>query len=135
MPRQDHVNIHFENLFRGYLEAAHGRLAIGRAEKDNYFLPYDLLLGALGSCFYSTFLGKLRENSYTVEAAHLDISGLHREEIPQTLTTVTIKLELQGTSGGSEEEFRQLAQEAARDCSIHETVAQVAKIELEVAFQ
>ena len=42
------------NGFRGKLETENGTLPLGAEQGE--FKPYQLLLGSLGSCFYSTFL-------------------------------------------------------------------------------
>ena len=53
--------------------------------------PYDMLLGALGSCFYATFMSIVEKKKLTFDEVDLDISGRKRTEVPTTLEDVNIK--------------------------------------------
>ena len=127
----NNVKLFWSNEFHGKLETDTGTLPLG-AEMGE-FKPYQLLLGALGSCFYSTFLGIAKKKSLKFSEARMEISGKKRDEVPTTLEHVIMKLTVVNAS--SEKDFLRSAELAAEYCSIHRTIAQVAKIDLEVSFE
>jgi hypothetical protein len=50
------VKLRFGRAFKGELIAKKGSIPIGREEGN--LAPYDMMLGALGACYYSTFVGR-----------------------------------------------------------------------------
>ena len=50
------VKLNFGRAFEGVLEAKNATAAIGK-DKEGKLRPYDLMLGALGACYYATFVG------------------------------------------------------------------------------
>lgn len=100
---------------------------------DEGVRPYELLLGALGSCFYATFLSIVEKKRLTYDEVKLDISGTKRTEVPQTLEEVNIKMII--TNPSNEQQLLRSAELGAKYCSIYETLSKVAKMNLEVIFE
>lgn len=94
--------------------------------------PYDLMLGALGACYYSTFVGIADKMRLDYERAEITIHGVKREEVPTTLKTVDMVFTLYGAA--DQKGFERAANLAAKYCSVHETIAKVADIKLELKF-
>lgn len=124
------VKLSFQRSFSGRLDAPQASIPLGKEEGQ--LRPYDLLLGALGSCFYSTFLGIADKMRLDYTEADLFIHGIKREEVPTTLKTVDMVFTIKGAK--EQKGFERASELAAKYCSIHETIAQVAEIRLELAF-
>jgi putative redox protein len=127
----DNVQLTFNNEFEGTMQSPTGELMIGNVE--NGFRPYHLLFGALGSCFYATFITIVKKKRLSFDGADIEISGIKREEVPPTLEYAKIKFTIKNPS--NEAQFRKSAELAAKHCSIHETISKVARIELELIFE
>lgn len=128
--KTDPVTLTFDSQFVGQLTSPSGTILLGNQPQG--MEPYHLLYGALGSCFYATFLGIVEKKRLTFTRAKLQISGTKRDNVPPTLEKVTIELEI--TNPSKEEPFRVAAQLGAQHCSIHETISKVATMELVVKF-
>ena len=126
------VTLGFQRDFNGVLDARGVRLGIGR-KKDGKMAPYDLLLGALGGCFYSTFLGIAEKMRLEFAGAALSIHGVKREEVPTTLKTVEMTFTIRGAK--AEKGFRRAAELASKYCSVHETLSRVAEMSLQVVLE
>ena len=124
------VKFEFGNEFEGILIAGNGTVGIGRQE--DALQPYDLLLGALGACYYSTFLDIVRKMRLEFERAEIHIRGVKREEVPTTLKTAEILFTVFGAKG--DKGFSRAAELAAKYCSVHETIAKVAQISRRLEF-
>ena len=122
----------FERQFEGVLEAEGAQAPVGK-KTEGRLAPYDLLLGALGSCYYATFVGLADKMRLAYSRADIAIHGVKREEAPATLKTVDMVLTIHGASEGKG--FQRAAELAAKYCSVHETIARVAEIRLEVVFE
>jgi putative redox protein len=93
-----------------------------------------MLFGALGSCFYSTFLSIAKKKRLSFDKAEVEVSG-HKgtgKEI-NLLEKVIIKLVIWNPS--NEKALKRSAELGSKFCSIHETISKVADIELIVEFQ
>lgn len=128
--KETNISLAFSREFQGRMTARNAESRIGREAGE--LAPYDLLLGALGSCYYATFVDITKRMRIAYESAVIDIHGVKREEVPETLQTVTIVLTLKGAV--DDQKFRRAAQLAAKYCSIRETIQKVADISLEVRF-
>jgi len=127
----DNIKLEFSNNFKGVMQAPNGEIKIGD-EKDE-MLPYHLLFGALGSCFYATFLSISYKKRLTFDKATIEISGNKRDQEPATLEQVSMKMVVKNPS--NEAQILKSAELGAKFCSIHETIARVAKIDLIVEFE
>ncbi|MGD9605312.1 MAG: OsmC family protein [Bacilli bacterium] len=127
----DVIKMDFRNEFVGTMTAPKGQVLIGSQEGGLY--PYNLLFGALGSCFYSTFLSIVNKKRLTFDSATVEISGRHIEAQVATLEYVQIKITIRKAS--DEKQFLRSVELGAKYCSIHETISKVAQIEKVVIFE
>lgn len=125
------ISMRFDRAFVGALRTDRGSLPIGKGE--GRLTPYELLLGALGSCYYATFVDIANKMRLEYTGATINISGTKREEVPTTLKTATIRFAIQGAA--SERGFARAAELAANYCSIHHTLQQVAELKTELVFE
>jgi putative redox protein len=128
---QKHVALKFTQTFSGTLTAPNAQVAIGAEEGT--LAPYDMLLGALGSCLYATFLDIVNKKRLTFEGAEISIDGVKRESVPKMLETVKITVTITGAS--KEKGFDQALQLATEYCSVFQTIAKVAAMSYTLAFQ
>ena len=124
------VSINFSNEFDGVMQAKNTQVHIGR--KEGQLKPYDMMLGALGSCYYATFLDVAKKMRLVYQHAAIDIKGIKREEVPTTLKEVSMILTIFGAA--EEKGLERASKMAAKYCSVHETIAQVADIQIELKF-
>jgi len=96
------------------------------------FYPYDLLLGALSACFYSTLHDILEKRKEAIPSIEIVVTGEKRTEVPTTLEWV--HLEITVTGDVNEKQFLRSVDLAAKYCSVHETISKVAKMSHEVKF-
>ncbi len=129
--KADSIKLTFDNQFAGEMVSPSGRVPLG--QRDGGVAPYHLLFGALGSCFYATFLSVAGKMRLTFTDAELDISGNKRDQAPATLEHVRIQMVIY--NGSDEAKLRKAAQLGAEYCSIHETISKVSKIDLEIIFE
>lgn len=125
------VNLSFENTFKGEMEASRGSLRIG--QEEGAFAPYDLLLGALGACYYHTFVDIAVKMRLEYEGARFTIRGVKREEVPTTLRTVDMVFTIRGAK--DQKGFARAAELAAKYCSVHATLEKVAEMRTELRFE
>jgi len=57
--KTDQIKLEFQNEYKGKVITPNGEIKIGRGEDE--YAPYHLLYGALGSCYYLTFLALCRK--------------------------------------------------------------------------
>lgn len=124
------VKVHFDTHFYGTLDNGEVVEPIGR----DHMLPYNLLFGALASCFYSTFLSVAKKKKLEFDEVDIIVEGEKREEVPTVLTYVNMIMTIKGAKG-KQEKFVQSAELGAKYCSIHHTISQTCPIELEVKFE
>jgi putative redox protein len=129
--KTDNVQLKFSNQFVGSMTSPTGRVVLG--QQPDGMAPYHLLYGAVGSCFYATFLSIVQKKQLTFIDADLEVSGIKRDKVPATLEYLKMVLTIRG--GTNHEQLKDSAELGAKYCSIHETISQVAKVELEVIFQ
>ncbi|MGD9887035.1 MAG: OsmC family protein [Bacilli bacterium] len=127
----DTIKMDFENTFVGTMIAPKGKVLIGAQEEG--LRPYNLLFGALGACFYSTFLSIVEKKRLTFASASVEISGRHRDAQIATLEYVQIKITIRKPS--DEKQFLRSVELGAKYCSIHETISKVAQMEEVVVFE
>ncbi len=125
------VQMRFERGFEGQLKTAKNSTSIGKTE--GRFSPYELLLGALGSCYYATFVDIADKMRLNYVSADIDISGTKRKEVPTTLESAVMRFTIRGAE--NQKGFARAAELAANYCSIHHTLSQVAEITTELVFE
>lgn len=124
------IQMRFERGFEGELITAKHTVGIGKGL--DRFAPYELLLGALGSCFYSTFLDIADKMRLRFDRAELAISGTKRTQVPTTLEHATLRLTIYGAP--EHKGFERAVQLAGKYCSIHATLEKVADLKTELHF-
>ncbi|MDD2561257.1 MAG: OsmC family protein [Eubacteriales bacterium] len=125
------VAMRFGDRFRGELISDDRQVAIGKS--GGGMAPYELLLGALGSCYYATFIGIARKMRLEYTGADIAIHGVKRDEIPTTLKSVDMVVTIKGAA--NQKGFERASGLAAQYCSVHATVAKVADIALTLRFE
>ena len=118
------VKLSFSNSFKGELTAPKGRVKIG--VEENTVAPYDMLLGALGACLYSTFLDIMKKKRIEFVRFEMDITGEKRTEVPTTLKWVNVSAKCVGAE--KETGVDQAFKLATEYCSIYHTLSQVAEM-------
>ena len=124
------IEVKFSEGFKGELLAKNGKAKIG-VEKGE-LAPYDMLLGSLATCLYSTFLDVIEKKRITFDESNVIVEGEKRKEIPATLEWVKVVIEISNVS--NEKGVLKAAELAEKYCSIYETISKVAKMSLEVKF-
>lgn len=125
------VTLNFDRHFEGSLMTKFGQVQIGK-KQEGKLRPYDLMLGALGSCYYATFVDIADKMRLQYDRAEIAIRGVKREEVPTTLRTVDMVFTIHGAK--EQKGFERASELAAKYCSVHETIAQVADISLKLVF-
>lgn len=125
------VTMHFINEFSGTLKAKRGSVNVGLDE--NTLSPYDMLLGGLGSCYYSTFLDIAKKKRINFDKALVTVEGEKREEPPATLKWAKVTTKVLGSDNNKG--LEKAAELAAKYCSIYVTVSKVADISWEIIFE
>lgn len=108
------------------------RAVVGIGSNQGEFYAYDLLLGALSACFYSTLHDILEKQKTVIPAIKIIVTGKKRTEVPTTLEWVNLDITVTGDV--NEKQFLHSVDLAAKYCSIHETISKVAKMSHEVKF-
>lgn len=126
----DKIILKMDNKFRGTLNSPTSEINIGSGEGN--LLPYHMLYGALGSCFYATFISLARKMKLEFGDCLVEITGNKRAEAPATLEDVYIKFTISNPS--DEKKLIRAAELGAKYCSIYETISKVANMHLEVLF-
>ena len=129
--KTDNVKLQFSNTFVGSMSSPTGKVLLG--QQNDGIAPYHLLYGAVGSCFYSTFLSITTKKRLTFKDASIEVSGVKRDTIPATLEYLKIEFTIRG--GSNQVQLKESAELGAKYCSIHETISKVAKIDLVVKFE
>jgi len=124
------ITMKFRNQFLGELIAEKGNANVGLEE--NTLSPYDMLLGSLGSCYYSTFLDVANKKRINFDSSEIFIEGEKRDKPPATLKWVKLKLTVKNSS--NDLGLQKAASLAAKYCSIYVTISKVADISWEIKF-
>ncbi|MFP4478947.1 MAG: OsmC family protein [Candidatus Izemoplasmatales bacterium] len=127
----DNIILNWDYDFKGEIISPSGKANLGIAEDG--LQPYHLLFGALGSCFYATFLSVAKKMRLTFDTATVEISGYKSVPEMKVLDNVEMTLEIKGA--GDEDRLSKAAKLGAQYCSIHEMVSKSAEIKLNVEFK
>lgn len=115
------TRVFFEDGFHGITKIGEQTLRIG----EEQILPYDMTYGAIASCLYSTFLDVLEENHLHVGKAMIDVHGVKRKTVPQTVENLFIHIQVE--SSDDLMQLRMAFAKAASRCSMVQTFAAVAE--------
>lgn len=127
----DQIKMKFDMDYVGEMVSPTGKVKLG--DQLDGMLPYHLLYGALGACFYATFLSIAVKMKLAFDDVEIQVSGTKREQTPPTLDYVKIEMIICNPS--AETRLKKAAELGARHCSIHEMISKVATIELVVLFK
>ncbi len=127
------INTPFNPDFTGELVTTRARVPIGAGE--GRLSPYDMLLGALSSCLYATFLGVAEKKRIVFEAMDIEVTGEKHTEVPTTLEWVKVVMRVKGAPENKQKGLSEAGQLAAQYCSIYQTLSHVAQMSLEVIFE
>jgi len=132
MGAKNSVNMSFENGFKGVLiNKNNSSLKIGGDREE--FTPYEMLLGALGSCYYATFLEIANKMKLEYEKINIKINSEKREEVPTFLKNVQIDICIIGAE--ENKSFNKAFDLAGKYCSVYQTVLKVAEIENTITYK
>ena len=126
------VNLEFGYDFKGTMKAENHETNVGI--EASTLSPYDMLLGALASCYYSTLLDVAKKKKITFEKAEIFVEGKKRSQIPTTLEWATIQVLVTGALKKDEKGLLKAAELAAKYCSIYETLTKVADLQWNLEF-
>ncbi|QWC00399.1 OsmC family protein [Mycoplasmatota bacterium] len=127
----DNIILKWDYDFKGEIIAPSGKANLGLA--DDGLQPYNLLFGALGSCFYATFLSVAKKMRLTFDDASVEVSGFKSDPEMKVLDNVEMTLEIKNPS--DKDRLTKAAKLGTQYCSIHEMVSKSAKIKLNVEFK
>ena len=132
MGNKQHARVLFTPKFKGEGITDSG-LKIPLGMEETQARPYDLLMIGLGTCFYATFLVLTREKEISFESVEIELSGVKRDETPTTLKNC--RLEMTVTGAEDEPGLQEIFDLAGRNCSIYQTISQVAEMESIIIFK
>ena len=127
----DNIQLNYDYDFKGEIHTPEAKTSVG--DTDNGLMPYHMLFGALGSCFYSTFLMVSKKMRLTFKKAELEVSGYKTDPNQKILDHVKIDMVVYEPS--NEDRLMKASKLGAQYCSIHEIISNVAEIELNVTFK
>ena len=94
-----------------------------------------MLLGALLSCLYATFLDIVKKMKLEFDSCEMTADGVKREETPATLEYVKVTMVISGAAEEQSDRFRRATGLATKYCSVYKTISCVSEMELEVQFK
>ena len=127
----DTIKQTWDDNFVGVMETPTGKVILG--EQENGIYPYHMLFGALGSCFYATFLSIAKKKRLSFDKAEVEVSG-HKGTGKEVNLLEKVTIELLITNPSNEKALSKSAELGSKFCSIHETISNVADVELIVKF-
>lgn len=119
--KTDQIKLEFQNEYKGKVIAPNGEIKIGRGE--NEYAPYHLLYGALGSCYYLTFLALCRKQKLEFDRVKITIDGEKHETSVALLKEVIVDVEI--WSKDDKERITRAAGQGAKYCSIYNTIQSI----------
>lgn len=132
MGNKQHAKVLFNPKFKGEGITDTG-LKIPLGMEESQARPYDLLLIGLGTCFYANFMALSMEKKISFDSAEIDLSGTKREETPATLKNCRLEMKVKGAE--NESGLETVFNLACKNCSIYQTISQVAEMESEIVFE
>ena len=124
------VTLNFTNEFKGELIAPNTTVKIG--SEVGTLEPYDMLLGALGSCIYDTFIEIAVKKRIKYDGVKMQKKKKKRGEIPTTLKNVNIEVII--TNAEKEKGLEQAFKISTEYCSIYTTISKVAEMNYNITF-
>ncbi len=126
----DKINLNWDYDFKGEIISPSGKANLGDSEKG--LMPYHLLFGALGSCFYATFVSVAKKMRLTFDNASIEVSGKKLDDDSKVIQYLEMNMEIKNPS--DKEKLLKSAKLGTQYCSIHELISRTAQIKLNVEF-
>lgn len=120
------VTLEFGPSFSGTAKGQSGEVGIGM--EPGRMRPYELLAGALGSCYYSTFLDIAEKMRLSFKSCDIRVEIEKREEVPTMAKRVFVEAKVTGADAGDKAKFERGFELAAKYCSIYQTLSKVAEM-------
>lgn len=127
----DKVLLKWDMDFNGELFSPTGTAKLG--DQDEGLYPYHLFFGAIGSCFYATFISVALKMRLKFDSAKIEISGGKNNPDSKIIEFVEMKMIIKNSS--DKEKLLKAAELGTKYCSIHELVSRSAKVNLIVEFE
>ncbi|PKK95408.1 MAG: hypothetical protein CVV60_01340 [Tenericutes bacterium HGW-Tenericutes-5] len=127
----DRVVLKWDMDFKGELFSPTGVAKLG--DQDDGLYPYHLFFGAIGSCFYATFLSIALKMRLEFESAKIEVTGSKNNPDSKIIEVVDMKLTIKNPN--DKEKLEKAAELGTKYCSIHELVARSAQVNLIVEFE
>jgi putative redox protein len=96
------------------------------------FAPYELLLGGLSFCLYSTFESVAEKMRLAYKEVEIHVTGVKRDEPVATLETCELTVSAKGVD--DQAKFTRAFEISTRYCSVYHTISKVAKMSWTVTF-
>lgn len=126
----DKVVLNWDYNFKGELFSPTGTAKLG--DQDEGLYPYHLFFGALGSCFYATFVSVALKMRLEFDTAKIEVSG--SKDNPDSKIIETVNMIMTISNPSDKEKLLKAAELGTKYCSIHELVSRSAKVNLKVEF-
>ncbi|MFO7969178.1 MAG: OsmC family protein [Candidatus Izemoplasmatales bacterium] len=126
----DKINLNWDYDFKGEIISPSGKANLG--DSENGLMPYHLLFGALGSCFYATFVSVAKKMRLTFDNASIEVSGKKLDDDSKVIQYLEMNMVIKNPS--DKEKLLKSAKLGTQYCSIHELISRTAQIKLNVEF-
>jgi len=127
----DRVVLKWDSEFKGELFSPTGTAKLG--DQDEGLYPYHLFFGALGSCFYATFVSIALKMRLEYDKAKIEVSGSKNNPNSKIIEVIDMKMTIKNPN--DQEKLLKAAELGTKYCSIHELVSRSAQVNLVVEFE
>lgn len=127
------VSAKFGSEFKGKVITERSEIAIGRDENESS--PYFLLLGAIAGCMQATLLEIIKKKKVEIKSSDIEVYGRKRDEIPTWLEYIEMNFKISLVDESKQKAVLDSMELAKKYCSVYNTLAQVAKIDVNVVFE
>lgn len=125
------VKISFNNDFHGDANSKSGeKVKIG----EGGFMPYELLMSALCSCLYSTFIDIALKKRLSWNYLNMEAEYSKKNEVPAFLEKAIISVKIDGNKEDTLH-FEKSFELASKYCSIYQTLSKVGDIEWKLEIE
>ena len=98
------------------------------------YAPYEMLISALGACFFHTFQELADKMNLSYDHLDLQIHAERKADPPQTLRSVQMDVKIYGAKA-PREKFERAMELTEKYCSVRATVAKVASVESRLSYE
>lgn len=127
----DKVVLKWDMDFKGELYTPTSVAKLG--DQDEGLYPYHMFFGALGSCFYATFLSVALKMRLEFTDVKIEVTGSRDNPESKVIEVVNMKMTIKNPS--DKEKLLKAAELGTKYCSIHELVSRSAQVNLTVDFE